>query len=409
LGYDDGRSGAGRRWGSHARGPSAGRASWPRRVGFWAAVASIVAGVALAAHVYLFYWNSEGTGAALIHQEQGALRAAQDSGRCAQPQSTGGSSGAIDGALGSGLAADAQDQSSQGQSPKVEALLRAPSIGLEAPVAEGTSASVLSVAVGHVPASSWPGTSGTVVLAAHDVTWFSHVDQLAVGSPLVLATPCRTYLYRVTDHRVVVAGTPIDQTVAPRLVLVTCYPLNALFLTSERYVVEATLSKIVYVGTSASGPVSVAPPVVPAPVPLAAQGLDLAHNPAPLGSLSLTGTPSPAWEQSTAPLDDEGAVLELYFAALRSAEQGQAAWWAQLAPTVPFTAAAPLAGATVVRNDALFDPVLVVDGGQLTGASLTTEPVLAGGRAAGTYRVQMLAGVTGGQLVVTGWNMAPVG
>ncbi len=97
------------------------------------------------------------------------------------------------------------------------------------------------------------------MLVAHDVTWFSHIDELAVGSSLSVVTPCRTFLYAVRAHSVITAGSPIYQTVAPRLVLVTCYPLNALFLTSQRYEVDATLSRIVYAGSAASGPVSVAP------------------------------------------------------------------------------------------------------------------------------------------------------
>ncbi len=125
--------------------------------------------------------------------------------------------------------------------------------------------------------------------------------------------------------------------------------------------------------------------------------------------MSLSGTPSRAWEESTAPLDDEGAVLELYFAALRSAEQGQPTWWSRLAPTVPFNAAAGLAGATVASNNLLFDPALVVTGTDLTGASLTTEPTLSGGAAAGTYRIQMNATVEADQLVVSGWSMERTG
>ncbi len=98
-----------------------------------------------------------------------------------------------------------------------------------------------------------------------------------------------------------------------------------------------------------------------------------------MGTLGVTGTPTPAWQQSAAPLADEGAVVALYFAALRSAEEDQPAWWASVAPSVPFASAQQLVGATVTYNDTTFDPVLAVTGTTFTGATLVTKPVLAGG------------------------------
>ncbi len=101
-------------------------------------------------------------------------------------------------------------------------------------------------------------------------------------------------------------------------------------------------------------------------------------------------------------------MIALYFAALRSAEQDQPAWWASIAPSVPFKAAGPLVGADVVHNDSTFNPVLRVTGDSLTGATHATEPELAGGSSPGLYRITMTAVVGNGQLVVTGWTMTPV-
>jgi len=373
------------------------------------AVASMVCGVALGAHVLLYYQHSTRTGTALIRSEERSAAHVRAAGACVSqlPPSVTAAVGGAGDSPGRALAATPPGGPATSL-PPAYALLDAPSIGLLAPVVDGTGESQLSVAVGHVTASSWPGAPGTSVLAAHDVTWFSRIQQLQPGDTVSVVTPCRTFDYTVADHRVVPAGTPIVQTAAEQLVLITCYPLDALFLTSQRYVLDATLARVVDAGSPAG---TVAPeaaaPVVPAPPALAAQGLDLGHNPAPLGTLAVTGSPAIGWQESAAPLDDEAAVLQLYFAAVRAAEQDQPSWWAAIAPTVPFSAAAPLVGARITDNTRDFDPSLEVVGAVMTGASLATGPVLAGGRAGGPYRISMRAEVDDGDLVVTGWTMAP--
>jgi sortase A len=375
---------------------------------------AIAGGLAIGAHIYLFYQHSDQVGSALIDTEEKAASQARASGQCvsAFPTSTTGA-----GSLtkvsdpGSALAAQAPVGATTGGDPTVYALLKAPSIGLVAPVVNGDGDAQLSVAVGHVVASSWPGVSGTSVLAAHDVTWFSHIDHLAAGDELSVETPCQTFEYSVDGNQVVAAGTAIDQTSTARLVLITCYPLDALFLTPKRLVVEATLTRVIADHGSRHAPLTVPSPVapvtpsVPAPAPLAAQGLSLSNNPAPLGSLVVTGSPSTSWQQSSGPLDDETAVLELYFAALRSAAQDQPSWWAAIAPGLPFSAASPLVGARVTHNDSTLSPTLDVTGATLTGATLSTEPVLSDNDSPGIYRITMTAGLVNGQLVLTGWTM----
>lgn len=369
----------------------------------------LAAGLAIGAHVYLFYRHSDRVGSALIHQEERVAAGARAAGKCIETLPTAPAGGSDAPAVPvPGVAAGSGDPTADSSgTPQVYALLKAASIGLVAPVVEGTQDPQLDVAVGHVPASSWPGPSGTAVLAAHDVTWFSRIDQLAPGDQISVVTACTTYDYTVDSHEIVQAGSVITQTAAPELVLTTCYPTDALFLTSQRYVLHASLTAVVGTG----GPVGVATgattPVVPAPAALAAQGLDIAHNPAPLGSLVVTGTPSASWQQSAAPLDDEAAVLRLYFAALRSAAENQPSWWAAVAPSVPFSAASVLIGSTVTFNATTFSPSLDVTGDSLVGADLTTLPVLAGNTRPGKYRIDLRTGVVNGQLLVTGWTVTP--
>jgi sortase A len=262
------------------------------------------------------------------------------------------------------------------------------------------------------------------------VTWFSGIGRLRPGDVLRYVTPCRTYTFQVTAHHVVAAGSPVYTTVASTLVLDTCYPFNALYLTSTRYLVYASLT-----GASPTHPLRALPPDpqrplppdpqrplppdpqrplppgppaprVPAPAPLVAQGLGLDHNDAPLGALTITGSPSASWRQSSAPLTVERVALEAYFGAIRSAEQGQRSWWADLAPAVPVSAAAPLWGGELSGYDSALDIALRVDGGDPAGATLTavTETRTAAG-AVGAYTITVRETISTGRLLVTGFSM----
>ncbi|HEY4928595.1 MAG TPA: class D sortase [Acidimicrobiales bacterium] len=376
---------------------------WPRRLVAIIGVASIVVGAVIGVQIYRYHVHTDRVGTELIRREQRALAAAGESKACTDPVTAAGA-----GNLNvptDGLAATSAPVAT-GSQPNVDALLQVPAVGLVAPVVDGTGEAELSVAVGHVKASSWPGPTGTTVLEAHDVTWFNHLDQLKFGDAMIVKTPCHTFTYTVGSSHVVAAGTPVLQTVASQLLLVTCYPLDALSLTTQRLVVTAGLTSIVDHGAKPGSVAAPTAPVVPAPAALADQGLDLAHNPAPMGTLSISGTPTAAWQQSSAPLDDENAVVALYFAALRSAEQHQPLWWSAVAPSVPLDVTKALVGATVAHNDSTFDPVLDVTGVTFTGASLTTMPELVGGPDPGRYRITMTATDTGGVLEVTGWIMA---
>ncbi|HVT68947.1 MAG TPA: class D sortase [Trebonia sp.] len=177
-------------------------------------VLSVCAGTVIAAHIGVFFLHSAAAGGDLVGQERQAIAgAAVSGGPCPAPG-------------GAGPAG----------------LLEAPALSMVAPVLQGTGDAVLNDAVGHDPASVWPGQPGTSVLSAHDVTWFSRIGRLRPGDTVRYVTPCWTYTYTVTSHAVVKAGSPVYSTGAARLVLDTCYPLDALYLTSTRYLVYASLA-----------------------------------------------------------------------------------------------------------------------------------------------------------------------
>jgi sortase A len=339
----------------------------------------IAVAVAVAADIGWFFFNSSVRGAALVRQERNSIAvAAHDPGVCqALPGVTSGSG--------------------------PQGLLEVPVLGLVAPVLPGTSDAVLNEAVGHLTGSTWPGQPGTSVLSAHDVTWFSGIGSLRTGDVVRYVTPCRTYSYQVTAHEIVAAGSAVYSTAASRIVLDTCYPFNALYLTSTRYLVYANL-----MSASPTHPLAAPPPVapvprVPAPAVLAAEGLGLDQNDAPMGTLTITGSPASAWRQSSAPIQVQFAALAAYFGVIRSAEQRERSWWADLAPAVAVQAAAPIWGGQLSGYAAPVDITLRVAGVRTVGATLSTAVTVG----TGSYDLTVSETVRAGTLLVTAFTMGP--
>jgi sortase A len=365
------------------------RRRWPgaRLVLAGVSVLSIGAGAVLAVHIGAFLVHSSAAGGALVGRERQAIAAA--SGQAAACEATRG------------------DVTAGGGNP--DGLLEAPTLGLVAPVLQGTGDAVLSVAVGHDPASVWPGQPGMSVLSAHDVTWFSRIARLKPGDEVRYVTPCWTYIYTVTSHTVVTAGSPVYNTHAARLVLDTCYPLDALYITSTRYLVYASL-----VGSSPTHATPAVPgswpvPAVLAPAQLAAQGLSLAQNDAPLGTLRLTGSPSLAWRQSSAPFQFEAAALAEYFGLARSAAQEESAWWADLAPSVPVSWAGALWGGQLSVYDSRLMITLSVSGTTADAATFGSTVTVTGPAGTGSYNLAVTEKVHQGRLLVTRVRVTPAG
>ena len=367
-----------------------------------AGILAICAGIGIVAQIGAFYHHSSAAGRSLVSQERREIaRAAASPGACQAPLGAAGGAGAWSAALGS--AADG----SGGQ--RSLGLLEASALGMVAPVLQGTGDSVLSDAVGHDPASPWPGQPGTTVLSAHDVTWFSRIAQLKPGDEIRYVTPCRTYAYKVTSHAVVTAGSPVYGSKTARLVLDTCYPFDALFITSTRYLVYADLISSAPTHAMAARPGRWPPPAVPAPARLAAQGLDLAHNPAPLGTLRLTGSPSRVWRQSSAPLQFEAAALAEYFGIIRSAAQQERAWWADLAPSLRVSAAGPLWGGQLKSYDSKLLTTLHVTGARPVKAMLTAWVTVTGPDGPGSYKLTVTETVRAGAVLVTRVRLTSAG
>lgn len=232
----------------------------------------------------------------------------------------------------------------------VQSVLEIPKLGLAAPVLEGTLDPQLNVAVGHLPSSVSPGEAGTSILAAHNATWFRHINRLKPGNLITVVERHHTLTFQVTRSAVVHVGTPVYNSTNPSIVLEACYPLNVLYLTPYRYLVWANLvsSKRMTQGQPVVPPNTQYTPVgIPSAV--AAQGLTLATNPMPMGTLTIDGRPSPAWRQSNAPLNAADATTTLYFAMLHIAEANNPTWWQEIAPNIPFSTIEPLISGQISR------------------------------------------------------------
>jgi sortase A len=295
-------------------------------------------------------------------------------------------------------------------------VLRIPSLGLTAPVEEGTADPVLSVAVGHDPSSVWPGAAGTSVLMAHDVSYFVHIGELKPGDVIEYRTVCSTARFTVTTSQVVPQGSPIAGSQGSALVLDTCYPPNALFFTSERLLVWAVSSGITQSGPIAAGErssgtvaASAGPSYsVPAPAALVAQGLTLEQNDAPMGTMTLVGRPAPGWEQSPGPMALEAAALEAYFGGIHAAAATEASWWTALTEPGIGIPCALAGGADITGHDAPLDVEIVSALGEPNEVVLTTTVTVSGGDAPGTYDETVTADVNGSTVLLGGWTLDAV-
>ena len=122
----------------------------------------------------------------------------------------------------------------------------------------------------------------------------------------------------------------------------TCYPSNALFYTNQRLVVSLSLVKTSIPKTEHALSLSnhdvptlnARQPTVPVPPPLAAQGLTLASDYAPMGTLTILGTPNSRYVQSPAALLAQDAALVAYFGGIKTLAEGHLDWWNEFAPNV---------------------------------------------------------------------------
>jgi len=118
-----------------------------------------------------------------------------------------------------------------------------PAVGLATRVLEGSNASTLRLAVGHIPGTALPGPSGNVGLAGHRDTFFRSLRRIKVGDEIRITTAAGTFKYRVISLRVVLPSAieVLNDTKLPTLTLVTCYPFDFVGTAPQRLIVHAEM------------------------------------------------------------------------------------------------------------------------------------------------------------------------
>ena len=140
--------------------------------------------------------------------------------------------------------------------------LEVPRLHLSAMVREGTSARILSVALGHIPGTAFPGQNGNSGVAGHRDTLFRGLGAIRRNDIIQFRTMDGDYSYQVESTQIV---RPQDVGVLrpgehPEMTLVTCYPFYYIGSAPERFVVKARLMEHTEQTAAKPAEVAVAPP-----------------------------------------------------------------------------------------------------------------------------------------------------
>jgi sortase A len=109
-------------------------------------------------------------------------------------------------------------------------------------VVEGTDASQLKVAPGHIRETALPGEGGNVGIAGHRDSFFRPLRLIHVGDEIQIVTPRGEFHYRV-DSTEIVDPNNIDvlrTSNSEKLTLVTCYPFYYVGAAPKRFIVHAS-------------------------------------------------------------------------------------------------------------------------------------------------------------------------
>ncbi|MCZ7660395.1 MAG: class GN sortase [Xanthobacteraceae bacterium] len=122
------------------------------------------------------------------------------------------------------------------------ARIAVPRLGREAIALAGASGQALAFGPGHLPQTPEAGDPGTAVYAAHRDTHFAFLAEVAIGDEIrVTRRDGRVVRFRVTHTSIVRHDAAALDPHAPgrRLVLATCWPLDARTDGPLRYLVHA--------------------------------------------------------------------------------------------------------------------------------------------------------------------------
>jgi LPXTG-site transpeptidase (sortase) family protein len=121
--------------------------------------------------------------------------------------------------------------------------LAIPRLHVRAMVREGDSDHTLSIALGHIPGTAFPGQKGNVGIAGHRDSLFRGLRDVAADDEITFETPRASYVYRVESTQIVKPERIEVLKSGPtrELTLVTCFPFEYVGSAPERFVVKARL------------------------------------------------------------------------------------------------------------------------------------------------------------------------
>lgn len=273
-------------------------------------------------------------------------------------------------------------------------LVNIPFLSLTAPILEGTTDKILNHGSGHLSTSVMPGEAGTSVIAAHNVTWFRHINQLKKGSAIQIKTSYGKFHFDVTGSKVVHTGDPVYNTSRPSLVLEACYPLNALHLTPYRYLVYAKMDGSNRWQSIGTQKVHIKKVTAMIPKDLKKNNLTIAKNSLLLGKLKYTGSPSKVFTESQMPLSAANSLVQLYLAWLHASANKDLS---DLKSMIPNYKKDPFFGEKLsgIHNKTAFNVTLNVNHSTLQSISGTVQPFVKG---IGRFKVKITAIVKGYKL-----------
>ena len=121
-------------------------------------------------------------------------------------------------------------------------ILKIPRLHLLQAVVEGADDAQLRLAPGHVTGTALPGEGSNTAIAGHRDSFFRPLKDIRIGDEIVVSTPAREILYRVTGTEIV---DPSDTRVLrasheETLTLITCYPFYYVGAAPKRFIVHAS-------------------------------------------------------------------------------------------------------------------------------------------------------------------------
>jgi sortase A len=119
--------------------------------------------------------------------------------------------------------------------------LEVPRLHLQAAVREGDNAGTLSIALGHIPGTAFPGEKGNVGVAGHRDALFRGLKNIEKNDVIRFQTLEGTYLYQVESTAIVKPDRVdvLNPGKEPEITLVTCYPFNYVGSAPQRFIVKA--------------------------------------------------------------------------------------------------------------------------------------------------------------------------